>query len=152
MLNALKTLFNQSDKEINSPSDKQLKLAAATLMFELIRSDGHVDDVEMTQMEDILRSEFKLNDNDVQALLLLAKESAEEAISLHQFTRDICEHWGAEQRQKLLEYLWILALADQHVDDNERHLVRKIAGLLYLNENQIQVARQNAKIKIETLT
>ena len=46
---------------------------------------------------------------------------------------------------KLLEYLWVLALADERIDPHERHLVRKVAGLLYLNEKQIMQSRENAK-------
>jgi uncharacterized tellurite resistance protein B-like protein len=39
----------------------------------------------------------------------------------------------------------VIALADKVIDAHERHLVRKVAGLLYLNEMQIVHARENAK-------
>lgn len=144
MLKALKTLFNKSaDKR--EPTEQELKLAAATLMFEVIRSDGRIDQVELIYMGDILRREFQLDDDELDELFKLAKENANEATSLHGFTRDICDTWGKSKREKLLEYLWMLALADDQVDPHERHLVRKVAGLLYLNENQIQKSRQAAK-------
>jgi len=67
------------------PNDDQLKLAAATLMFELIRSDGSVDEIEVEQMKSILQNQFKLDQSNVDDLFEQAKESAEEAISLHSF-------------------------------------------------------------------
>jgi len=137
VLKSLKSLFNKQGKANKEPSDQDLKRAAATLMFEVVRSDGRIDQVELIYMGEILRREFKLNEQELEELFQLAKETANESTSLQGFTRDICDNWGAAKRMKLLEYLWLLALADDQIDPHERHLVRKVAGLLYLNESQI---------------
>lgn len=144
MLKSLKKLVKKTanNKESN---ELELKLAAATLMFEVIRSDGRIDKVELIYMEEILRREFKLNEDELEELFKQAKETAHEATSLQGFTREICESWGNGKRAKLLEYLWMLALADDRIDPHERHLVRKVAGLLYLNESQIIQSRELAK-------
>lgn len=147
MLKSLKELF-KSDTNKQNPSDHDLRLAAATLMFELIRSDGRVDRVELVYMGEILRREFKLGEEELDELFKLAKESAHEATSLQGFTRAICDNWGNAKRIKLLEYLWMLALSDERIDPHERHLVRKVAGLLYLNEGEIVIARENAKAQL----
>lgn len=147
MLKSLKELF-KSDTNKQHPSDHDLRLAAATLMFELIRSDGRVDRVELVYMGEILRREFKLGEEELDELFKLAKESAHEATSLQGFTREICDNWGNAKRIKLLEYLWMLALSDERIDPHERHLVRKVAGLLYLNEGEIVIARENAKAQL----
>jgi uncharacterized tellurite resistance protein B-like protein len=144
---SLRELFN-SDVNKSEPSDNDLKLAAATLMFELISADGRVDRVELVYMGEILRREFELDQEQLDELFELAKESANEATSLHGFTREICDNWGNPKRMKLLEYLWTLALSDETVDPHERHLVRKVAGLLYLNDNEIVIARENAKTQL----
>ena len=144
MLNSFKTLFKVG-KEKKEPSEQELKLAAATLMFEVIRSDGRIDKVELIYMGDILRREFKLNEEELDELFKLAKETAHEATSLQGFTREICDNWGNPKRAKLLEYLWMLALADNQIDPHERHLVRKVAGLLYLNEAEIRMSREATK-------
>ncbi|MFT6725429.1 MAG: putative tellurite resistance protein B-like protein, partial [Arenicella sp.] len=106
MLNKLKTLFKKA-KVDQQPSDQDLKLAAATLMFEVVRSDGVIDQVELEQMGKILQREFKLNQDEVDELFELAKDTADQAISLQGFTRDICDNWGNAKRMKLLEYLWM---------------------------------------------
>ena len=144
MLKSFKTLFKKAKVEKN-PSDADLKLAAATLMFEVIRSDGRIDQVELIYMGEILRREFNLTEDELSDLSKLAKDTANEATSLQGFTRDICDNWGNAKRMKLLEYLWMLALADDEIDPHERHLVRKVAGLLYLNDDQILKSREQAK-------
>ena len=147
MLNKLKKLLQSTDKK-EEPNDDDLKLAAATLMFEVISSDGRVDQVELTYMGEILRREFKLGEEDLDELFKIAKDSSHNATSLQGFTRQICENWGNSKRLKLLEYLWVLALADERIDPHERHLVRKVAGLLYLNEAQIVQSRESAKLQL----
>ncbi len=145
MLKSLKKLVKKNSKDNREQNELELKLAAATLMFEVIRSDGRVDKVELIYMGEILRREFKLNEDELDELFKQAKETAHEATSLQGFTREICDSWGNAKRAKLLEYLWMLALADDQIDPHERHLVRKVAGLLYLNEAQIAQSRELAK-------
>jgi len=145
VLKSLKKLVVKSNKNTKDQGELELKLAAATLMFEVIRSDGRIDKVELIYMDEILRREFKLSEEELDELSKQAKATAHEATSLHGFTREICDSWGNTKRAKLLEYLWMLALADDRIDPHERHLVRKVAGLLYLNESQIVQARELAK-------
>lgn len=144
MFKTIKELFSANVSD-NEPNEKQIQLAAATLMFELIRSDGDIDDLELLALNTILESEFGLNESERSILTEQARQSAEQAISLQSFTRQICDHWSNDKRLKLLEYLWRLSLADNHIDPHERHLVRKVAGLLYLNDTEIIIAHEKAK-------
>jgi len=144
VLNSLRKLISTPQKATDS-DELELKLAAATLMFEVVRSDGQVDKVELDYLKELLKKEFQLDKESLEELMERAQNTAEQAISLHSFTREICENWGNEKRSKLLEQLWILALADDRIDPHERHLVRKVAGLLYLNDAEIVQCRERAK-------
>jgi len=151
MINSLRDFFQarvvEDKKEVNE--ERELQLAAATLMYELVRSDGSADKVELAFMAEILRKQFNLSNEDLDELFRLAKRSAEDATDLHQFTSAIKNKWGNAKRMKLLENLWIISLADENIDAHERHLVRKVAGLLYLNEVQIQQSREKAKLLLK---
>jgi len=138
---------NQDDAE---PSESDLKLAAATLMFEVVRSDGQIDEIELTTMAEVLGQQFKMPEDDISSMMKLAKTSSDMQTSLQKFTREVCEKWGSTERMKLLENLWIIALVDKKIDRHERHLVRKVAGLLYLNDKQIVQSRENAKARLAT--
>lgn len=145
MLKSLQELFNRSVEDQNKDQKLDVKLAAATLMFELVRSDGRIDELEMSNMREILTRQFELTESDFKALFTLAEKNANEAISLYEFTREICDNWDNQKRVQLLENLWLLALSDNVIDPHERHLVRKVAGLLYINEAQIIQSRESAK-------
>lgn len=127
------------------PSDDDLKLAAATLMFEMVRSDGKIDQKELAAMGNILDKQFGFSGADIESMIKLAQVTSDHSVSLQGFTRDICDKWGNAKRVKLLEHLWVIALADKRVDAHERHLMRKVAGLLYLTEMQIVQAKDNAR-------
>lgn len=149
MFKTLQDFFNsRANSTRKASSDQELKLAAATLMFEMVRSDGKVERTELIAMGEVLREQFGLAEADLAEMLELAKNRSEEATCLQGFTREICDNWGNAKRVKLLEHLWSIALADKTVDSHERHLVRKIAGLLYLNEMQIVSAKENAKTRL----
>ena len=143
--NGLAGKGNNGDKAKKDPNESDLKLAAATLMFEVVRSDGKIDRTELIAMSEVLRSHFDIDDDDIKIMIELAQQTSTEATSLQGFTRDICDNWGNAKRAKLLEHLWVIALADKTIDAHERHTVRKVASLLYLNEMQIVQAKENAK-------
>lgn len=153
MINTLQEFFtrkltSRAGQKEASTDDQDLQIAAATLMFEVIRSDGKVLRTELIAMGEILRDLFNFDDDDIETLVSLAHQSSLEATCLQGFTRSICDKWGNSKRARLLEYLWMISLTDKHIDANERHLVRKVAGLLYLNESQIAQSKEKAKIKL----
>ncbi|MGH1428972.1 MAG: TerB family tellurite resistance protein [Arenicella sp.] len=145
MLNKLKQLF--SDKEPLTESDKQqrLQLAAAVLMFEVSKSDDSVDAVELEQIKTILAEQFALEKKTIQELVEQAQSESDSAISLHEFTRNICAHCDHQERITILQHLWKVAFADGRIDQHERHFIRKIAGLLYLTDQDINLARTQAQ-------
>ncbi len=147
MINSLRGFFQKKvvDEGDQLSEEQELQLAAATLMYELVRSDGSTDKLELGYMAEILRRQFNLSNENLDELFRLAEKSAADATDLHQFTKAIKNKWGNAKRMKLLENLWVISLADEKIDAHERHLVRKIAGLLYLNEVQIVQSRENAK-------
>ena len=145
MLNKLKQLFSEKAPLNEADKQQRLQLAAAVLMFEVSKSDDSVDAVELDQIETILAKQFSLEDETIQALVEQAKSESESAISLHEFTRNICSHCEHEERITILQHLWKVAFADGRIDQHERHFIRKIAGLLYLTDQDINLARTQAQ-------
>jgi len=98
-----------------------------------------------------LGQQFELSTEQIEALYEDAQQSAKDATDLHSFTRTICDNWDNEQRLKLLENMWQLSLADNNIDTHERHLVRKVAGLLHLTEAQIIRSRESARLLLQNV-
>jgi len=127
------------------PNSHDIALAAATLMFEVVKSDSDIHFFENQQMAEQLRKQFDLSHDEIAELVALAEDTSDKSVSLHNFTRQLCDSWNNLQRCELVEDLWVIALADGKIDAHERHIIRKIAALLYLTDKQIILAKETAK-------
>ncbi len=136
MLDALKQLFQG---RVALPSDAPepareagLRLAAAALLFEIVRADASVDEAERTVMRAALRSTFELSSVETDELVRLAEAQSKSAASLYEFTALVDAGLDPAQKKRIVELLWLVAFADGRKDAHEEHLVRRIAGLLHV--------------------
>jgi uncharacterized tellurite resistance protein B-like protein len=109
-----------------------LQLAAAALMFEIVRADAEVKDEERTVVRAAIQGTFGLKPDEADELMQLAEEESREAASLYEFTRLIDQAFTPEQKKRVVELLWLVAFADAEKHALEEHLVRRIAGLLHV--------------------
>ncbi len=145
MLASLKQfLFESESTQATISEERALQLAAATLMMEVSRSDGDIADDEIAVLANVMQNDFDLSESELTELTADARQASEDAISLQGFTRKVCEKWGNEARRRLIESCWLIALVDGNLDAYERHTVRKIAGLLHLNDREIIIAKEAA--------
>jgi len=131
------------NKRANTSADVQQ--AAAVLMIKMAAADDKVSRIEMIHISELLRKEFKLEQTELDSMILVA--SSEDVLSTPTETlaKQICETLGNAKRVKLLEYLWILAYSDDNVDARETDFIRHIAQLLVLTDMQIANAQENAE-------
>lgn len=148
MFSSIGALLKSKKQLSSSPSKHDIELATARLMLEVVRADGYVGKIELITMSEVLRREFNLKQTDLNDLFAEISRSRPDEGGLQKITSTICETWGNAKRVKLLENLWIVALADQHIDQDETTLVRKLASQLCLNEMQIFRSQENAKLKM----
>lgn len=143
MIRQLKQFFEQSLVPQDAASDDAhaLKLAAASLLFEMMRMDDQIQTAEREAVADAVRQTFDLPEDEVKTLLQLAEQEARQATDYFQFTSLINAHYDAEQKVQLIEQLWRVAFADQHLDLHEEHMVRKISELLYVPHKDFIAAK-----------
>ncbi|MCU7968532.1 MAG: TerB family tellurite resistance protein, partial [gamma proteobacterium symbiont of Bathyaustriella thionipta] len=65
-------------------------------------------------------------------LYQLAHEELNNATDYYQFTKLIAAYFSQPQKIKMIELLWQVAYADNHLDAYEEHMVRRIADLIYV--------------------
>jgi uncharacterized tellurite resistance protein B-like protein len=128
----LRFLTNVVDDNEGEPDDNSIKLAAAALMLEVSRSDPGNQQIELETIASILEARFGFENHQIEALIAAADEKVEAATDLFQFTGLINQHYGYEEKKKLLGAMWVVAFADGHIDAIEDHIIRRIAGLLHL--------------------
>lgn len=136
MIDRLFETFRKLNDELsNSPEqhDDTIRLSAAALMFEVARSDGSKQDIELNQIESILIERFGISSEAVRELMTAASEKVEAAHDLYQFTQLVNETYSYEEKQQLILAMWHVAFADDHVDSIEDHIIRRVAGLLHVS-------------------
>lgn len=147
MLKAIQDFFrSEIDQDSAQHDDHSLQLATASLLFEVMRADFHVDDPDEREMlETTLQKTFALTPGETARLAQLAEKEVEEAVSLHQFTGLINKNFSPQEKVTVVEMLWQVAYADGRLDRYEEGLVRKIADLLYVPHRDYIRARHRVE-------
>jgi uncharacterized tellurite resistance protein B-like protein len=117
--------------------EQELKLATAVLLIEVARADFSEDEVETDAVANLLESHLEVPRDDVRNLVAEARQQADHSASLQSFTRQLHEELSVEEKHRVIEMLWRVALADEALDKHEDHLIRKVAGLLYISHNDL---------------
>jgi len=120
----------------------ELPVAAAALLLEIARTDGHVDEAERETIARLLEARFGLDADEVKALIEAGQKAAARSSQLYGFTRIIKDRFNDEARIRMIEMLWEVAYADGQIHDYESSLVRRIAGLIYVPDRESGAARK----------
>lgn len=133
-----------TDGTENAEHKKQM--AAAALLIEVLKSDYQHRDEEWSAVEKSLHDLFGLSNDEITRITALAEEEVHNATSLNGFTRCINDHYSNEEKIKVVEMLWRIALADGVIDKHENHVMRKISALLYIPHKDYVRAKQQARL------
>ena len=145
MLTALRNFFDQhiATRPDDSPqaAEERARVAAAALLVEVVRSDDDFSEAERQAVLQAAQRKFGLGGAESTQLMQLAEAQAEDAHDLFQFTSQINQVFGAEQKARLIEELWRVAYADEVLHCYEEHIIRRIADLLYVPHSTFIAAK-----------
>lgn len=142
----LGNLFDSSaEQESEEELNHKLQLAAAALMFEVARSDSHLDLEEVAQIRSLLESAFELSEEDISTLVDLASNEVEIATDLYQFTQVLNDHLEYKDKVTLIRHLWQVAYADGNLASYEDHMLRRISGLMHITHADFVRAKIEAR-------
>lgn len=128
-----------------SHKEQALQLAAATLLFEMTRVDHEIREADLRAVADALKDLFALSSERIKALVSHVSEPSRHPTSYFPYVRLINKSFTPDQKRRLIEHMWIVALADREIHMFEDHLVRKISDLLYVPHREFIAAKQHAK-------
>ena len=150
MLKAIKQFFEQNiSPDVQVDNDHRLKLATAALLIEMMKQDGETKEEEIEALNNALQNKFELSEKETHELIELASEEARQAVDFYQFTSLIHEHFPPEKKIKIVEYLWMIAYADNHIDAHEEHMIRRISELLYISHRDFIKAKHKILEKLK---
>ncbi len=155
MIESIKRFFENQLKvqlaETPASKNHRLQLASAALMIELLKTDRHIDDRETAVFKKILMNTFALSNKELDDVIVLAEKETQQAVSLYDFTSLINEGYGYDEKLLLIENLWRVALADEHLDKYEEQLIRKTSDLIYVSHSDFIKTKLKVRDELKSL-
>lgn len=139
-------MFADLFKRLTAPDpaplpDADARVALGALLVRLARSDGSYDAGEIAQIDAVLMHRYNLTDTEAANLRARCETAETEAPDTVRFTRAIKDAVAFEDRVGVIEALWSVVLADGVRDEHEDAMLRMIAPLLGVSDQDSHKAR-----------
>ncbi|MEL6337301.1 MAG: TerB family tellurite resistance protein [Pseudomonadota bacterium] len=122
--------------------------AMAVILVHAARADGDYDAEEQAQIDRILSSRYALSVQEAAALRAEAEDDEADAAGIQRFTHALKGAVPFEDRIGVVEAVWEIAYADGERSHKESALVRKLCGLLYVEDREAGLARQRVAARL----
>tara|TARA_B100000963_G_scaffold41081_1_gene30544 strand:- start:125 stop:544 length:420 start_codon:yes stop_codon:yes gene_type:complete len=136
-------IFKFFNKKEQRDNDNDL-LNVACLMIHAARIDENYTDKEKKIIRNTL-SKLKDNNEDVDKLILDAEKKESDSNHIQDFTKKI-KAMDKDNKIEIVKNIWSIILSDGTSDIYEENLMRRLAGLLYVD------AKTMGDVKLEVQT
>jgi len=150
MLNRLSSWIRDfGDTAASAPTDDHdFATTIAGLLVEAAMVDGTLEPAEKDHIMALLTGRMELDVAEAEAMLAAQVAAHDTRVELHGLVRDIRDQTAAEDRAVIMEMIWTVVLADGQVDMHEAQLMRRLAGLLFVDDVTSAHAQQAAKKRL----
>jgi uncharacterized tellurite resistance protein B-like protein len=133
-------------KKIATSAIKDDKIVALScLLVEAALVDEDFGEDEKKVIFNILKKQFKNeSDSSINKIITEAIDSFKDSSDLVTHTRKIKENWELNDRINIIEMLWKVCLVDGQLEPYEDMLIRRISGLIYVDDKNRNLAKKNA--------
>lgn len=121
---------------------QEAELAIAALLVRVARADDNYDSSERMRIDRVLARRHGLTPEEAADRRAEAEELESQASDTVRFTRQIKDRIALEDRAGVLAALWEVAYADEDRAADEESLIRLVAGLLGVPDQQSALIRQ----------
>ncbi|ADM08353.1 hypothetical protein PB2503_01372 [Parvularcula bermudensis HTCC2503] len=148
MLNRLFAAFQGAPQD--ETAAPQMEPAIAALLVEAARADDIYTEDEKHLIDTLLSKRFALSADAAADLRARAEIAQAEANDLYGFSHIVKSELDREGKMSLVEDLWRIVLSDGDRDPHEEMLIRRLVGLIYLEDRDSALARQRAEKALES--
>ena len=141
MIDAFKNIFKNKGVEIKK-TDEEFQIACAAILCEAASMDGTFDEKEKLLILNLIQKQFSLDKDSTLSLYEEARTLAEDSSELYGFTKVLKNSWNLDKKIRMLEMLWEVAYVDGKLDPAEDMLIRRIAGLIHVEDRDRVLAKQ----------
>ena len=143
MLNFLEK-FKKNQTDLVEATGEEKNILITSLLIECAKEDGDFSEKEILKIKNLLNTKLDIKKENIDSIFDSALEISQESVEIYSLTKDIRDNFSHDEILKILEYMWVVMLADGHVDDFEAAMMRKIIGLFHLTGKDSSIAKQNA--------
>lgn len=118
------------------------RLATAALLVHVATLDGDLSDQERERLVALVQLRFGLDLALADELVAAAEAADREAVDFYRFTSILMRTLDEGGRQRIVEMMWEMALADGAVSEFEDNVVWRVADLLAVSGPQRIALRQ----------
>jgi uncharacterized tellurite resistance protein B-like protein len=144
MFAAFKNLIDEIVPHEAARAALPLRLAAAVLLMEVMRASDGISAEEKAAASHALSEQFAADGADMLTLLKQAEHESRTAYDYFRFTNPLDEQLPHERKVALVEAMWKVAYADDHVDEHENAVIGKVADLLHVSHGEYIAAKMRA--------
>ena len=138
-----------TDETVAPKADHEWAETLAGLLIEAAMADGVLDQDERASISHVLTSQLDLNDDEVTSIIDKAVVAHEDRIEIHSLVRAIRSETDAEDRIAIMEMAWMVVLADGQMHEYEAQLMRRLAGLLFVEDVDSGRAAKRARARLD---
>jgi len=142
MLETLRKILFGAEQKPKVAPEHELQFAVAVLLMEAATMDGAIDHEETRRIRELLVSHFNLAPADAAQLMHEAEVDLETRVDLYGPSRILKDALDYGQRLELIEMLWDVVYADGVVHEYESSLMRRLDGLLFVDDQDSGSARK----------
>ncbi len=128
--------------------ETKLARAVAAILVEAAMSDGGIDEIEYAHIRHMLVTQLEISADEVEVMLDDSVTSHDDRIEIYSLTRSIRNNTDATDRSVILEMVWMVVLADGNLDTHESQLMRRLAGLLFVDDVESGLAAKRARHRL----
>ena len=132
--------FNK--KKVNKEENSYLVKIAALLIHA-----AKIDEKYSNEEEEIIKKtllELGANQNELDTLMINAKQNEEKANQILDFTREI-KNMNERNKIKIIKSLWRIIYSNKDADMYETNLMRRLSGLLYIDSKTMGYIKEQIK-------
>jgi uncharacterized tellurite resistance protein B-like protein len=126
----------------------EIELAVAMLMVEAARMDDEFDANEHKTITQLLARRFELDPARADKLVSEAETKVQDNAELYRLSRTVKDAFEHEDRVELMQMLWEVAYADGELHSFEANMMRRLAGLVYVTDQESGEARKRARERL----
>ena len=137
--------LKNNDSKNNTKNDNQLLSKTASLFIHAAKIDENYTDKEKVIIKKTL-IELGVEESKADQIMLTAEINEEKSNQILDFTREI-KNADNEFKIKIIETLWGIIYSNKEADMYETNLMRRLAGLLYLDNKVMGEIKEKVKKK-----